>query len=354
MSLATRCTACGTTFRVVQDQLKVSEGWVRCGRCDEVFNALEGLFDLGRDASSNESIAEPPQVRAEQQANAEPPQVRAERQAIAEPRALAESQAPSDAPVPQDIDPSTTQGDPSTLEPIDMDWPGPRRTESDSTPADRVSECDRLEFPDAQFDPESMAGAASRPDDAPLPTANDESEGDPAQRHDAPEFMRQAQREARWREPRVQAALGLSAIALLLMLVAQGGHHFRDLAAARWPAARPTLVAWCELVGCTIGAPRRIDDISVESTALTPTSAGDAFALGMVLRNRGAMTVALPSVDLSLTSATGQLIARRILTPSDFRVASELMPPGSEASLQLVLTAGNVPVMGYTVEIFHP
>ncbi len=50
MSLATRCTACSTVFRVVQDQLKVSEGWVRCGRCNEVFNALEGLFDLERDS----------------------------------------------------------------------------------------------------------------------------------------------------------------------------------------------------------------------------------------------------------------------------------------------------------------
>jgi len=50
MSLATRCTACGTIFRVVRDQLKVSDGWVRCGRCDEVFNALENLFDLERDA----------------------------------------------------------------------------------------------------------------------------------------------------------------------------------------------------------------------------------------------------------------------------------------------------------------
>ena len=29
MSMATRCTSCGTIFRVVQDQLKVSEGWVR-------------------------------------------------------------------------------------------------------------------------------------------------------------------------------------------------------------------------------------------------------------------------------------------------------------------------------------
>ncbi|WP_141288005.1 zinc-ribbon domain-containing protein [Ideonella azotifigens] len=46
MSLATRCPACGTVFRVVQDQLKVSQGWVRCGQCHEVFNALEGLFEL--------------------------------------------------------------------------------------------------------------------------------------------------------------------------------------------------------------------------------------------------------------------------------------------------------------------
>src|SRR5215204_77154 len=53
MSLATRCTTCGTVFRVVQDQLKVSEGWVRCGRCNDVFNAIEGLFDLERDAPPN-------------------------------------------------------------------------------------------------------------------------------------------------------------------------------------------------------------------------------------------------------------------------------------------------------------
>lgn len=49
MSLATRCPHCNTIFKVVQDQLKVSEGWVRCGRCQEVFNALEGLFDMERE-----------------------------------------------------------------------------------------------------------------------------------------------------------------------------------------------------------------------------------------------------------------------------------------------------------------
>ena len=65
MSLATRCTSCGTAFRVVQDQLKVSEGWVRCGRCNAVFNALEGLFDLGRDMPaewSDTAASNPAQV----------------------------------------------------------------------------------------------------------------------------------------------------------------------------------------------------------------------------------------------------------------------------------------------------
>lgn len=46
MNLATRCTECSTVFRVVEDQLKVSEGWVRCGRCQAVFNARLTLLDL--------------------------------------------------------------------------------------------------------------------------------------------------------------------------------------------------------------------------------------------------------------------------------------------------------------------
>jgi predicted Zn finger-like uncharacterized protein len=39
MSLKTRCPACDTVFKIVPDQLKVSKGWVRCGRCAEVFDA---------------------------------------------------------------------------------------------------------------------------------------------------------------------------------------------------------------------------------------------------------------------------------------------------------------------------
>jgi predicted Zn finger-like uncharacterized protein len=62
MSLATRCPACNTVFRVLQDQLRVSEGWVRCGQCQEVFNALETLFDLSAPAEAGAPANPPPAV----------------------------------------------------------------------------------------------------------------------------------------------------------------------------------------------------------------------------------------------------------------------------------------------------
>ena len=44
MSLITRCTACQTLFKVVPDQLRISDGWVRCGQCGEIFDATQSLL----------------------------------------------------------------------------------------------------------------------------------------------------------------------------------------------------------------------------------------------------------------------------------------------------------------------
>lgn len=44
MSQITRCPFCVTTFKVVADQLRISDGWVRCGQCKEVFDASEHLM----------------------------------------------------------------------------------------------------------------------------------------------------------------------------------------------------------------------------------------------------------------------------------------------------------------------
>lgn len=43
MNQTTRCPACQTRFKVVADQLRISQGWVRCGHCQQVFDATLSL-----------------------------------------------------------------------------------------------------------------------------------------------------------------------------------------------------------------------------------------------------------------------------------------------------------------------
>jgi predicted Zn finger-like uncharacterized protein len=313
MSMATRCIACGTIFRVVEDQLKVSDGWVRCGRCDEVFNALEGLFDLERETP--------------------PPWHPGMTQTARRESALTKSAAELDE---EDRIASRFF----------------RRDQDDvaRTPAEAVSARDRTDFADAEFNADLLTE-----EEAGLPPARDPAARGTRARSGAPEFVREANRAAHWRTPRMRLLLSLSTLLLLATLALQWGHHFRDFASAQWPSLRPLLAGWCQIAQCEIDAPRRIEDVTVESSALTRAAAGtDTFKLSVTLRNRGALPVSLPSVDLSLTDTSGQVVARRALSPADFHSPSTLLPAGSEAPLQLLLTAGSARVSGYTVEVFYP
>lgn len=67
MSLATRCNSCQTAFKVVQDQLKVSDGWVRCGHCGTVFNARQSLFEISPEVERASSAAPQPSTQAPSQ-----------------------------------------------------------------------------------------------------------------------------------------------------------------------------------------------------------------------------------------------------------------------------------------------
>ncbi|HYS63190.1 MAG TPA: MJ0042-type zinc finger domain-containing protein, partial [Paraburkholderia sp.] len=46
MLLATRCPFCETVFRLQPAQLALRRGLVRCGHCNEVFDASSSLFDI--------------------------------------------------------------------------------------------------------------------------------------------------------------------------------------------------------------------------------------------------------------------------------------------------------------------
>lgn len=71
MSHLSRCPACATTFRVVDEQLQQAGGWVRCGTCQHVYDALPGLQADPVEPAMPEAAAvpatEPPPVDAHAQ-----------------------------------------------------------------------------------------------------------------------------------------------------------------------------------------------------------------------------------------------------------------------------------------------
>jgi predicted Zn finger-like uncharacterized protein len=352
MSLATRCTSCGTAFRVVQDQLKVSEGWVRCGRCNAVFNALEGLFDLGRDAPADwqEEPIDPLVARL-----APAP---AEWSSLPSPH---DDEAASHAG--DDADAERSGGDaPGTdlgellADPVDAHLFGPRkRSEAKPKPAGQLGARDRVEFSDARFDSDLFLDNTSIPDTE-LATLVATDSGALALESESsvhPEFVRRADRRARWQSTSVRATLGVACVLAALVLAAQVANHHRDILAARWPSLRPALAAWCRAAECRIEAPRQLDEVGVESTALTRAAAQDAFLLSVTLRSRSDLPLTLPSVDLTLTDANGRLVARRALAPRDFN-AADVIAPHAETPLQVMLSTGTAEVVGYNVEIFYP
>lgn len=124
MNLTTRCPHCQTRFRIVLDQLRISGGWVRCGHCQQVFDARQGLDEGHNTATSSSSPAvfapeaappTPPQpshseVHAPQPANAEhvpttsqpsPPQSASEAPTATDFEAAPPSSIPTSAKTPE-------------------------------------------------------------------------------------------------------------------------------------------------------------------------------------------------------------------------------------------------------------
>ena len=170
-----------------------------------------------------------------------------------------------------------------------------------------------------------------------------------------PSFVREAERAARWRQPRVRAALMLACLAAGLALTGQWMLAQRDLVAARSPGLRPMLEAACGLLGCRIEAPRALEALRVESSGLARVERSELYRLSVALRNLRAHEVALPALELALTDTQGQLIARRVLSAAELGARVAVLGAGAELSLQSTLqVSGSGAVAGYTIELFYP
>lgn len=316
-SLATRCSACGTVFRVVPDQLRVSEGWVRCGRCSQVFSALESLVDLetglprreggfGTASGFEDSTGMPLDVA----------------QPAARPGAPALPSRPNAA------------------EQLARDFA------STSAPETRPPHISEL----LSASRSSMLGADSG--DGALSALR----ADPAQK---PSFVRRADRAARWRRPGVRAALASVALLASAGLAGQLAYTWRDRLAARAPTLAPLLAQGCEWLGCELGPARQIDALSVESSGLLRVERSNLYKLQVSLRNRAPHPVAAPALDLTLTDSRGELIARRVLRLPELGETAATIPPGRDLALQTTLQSAAIDgaprvIAGYTVELFYP
>ena len=278
-----------------------------------------GLFDLDRDTAPDWAAPtrQPPQFRAE----------------------------------PEDLEDVPEIRDPSLVDRIDEQLFGAARRTGFGALSGLGGERKRPDFADARFDTDIPP---EEPESVLLEPTTVDPDAVTRDGAEAPEFIRVAERQARWQSSGVRKLLAVAVVGLSVALAGQAAHHFRDSLAARSPGLQAALTAWCDVAGCRIAPPRRIDDITVESTALARDPSSDAFRLSVVLRNKAATTAAVPWIDLTLTDASGQLVARRALSPKDFRSRLDAMPADGEASLQALLSTGSTRVVGYTVEVFYP
>jgi predicted Zn finger-like uncharacterized protein len=394
MSLITGCPACGTMFRVVPDQLKISEGWVRCGHCGEVFDATAHLTDeSGPEAMPAQEHARPDATPSDTDAVADlPPPTTL----LARPESEAVQPAPDEEPFPPDAAaPVADLASGPELEADPTPEPGPlaRRevdAEDEVEAQDRVDAEDRLDDEELSSLPpaggELPTDTARQPEDAdlepsPLDTPfvfrrsdliapEDEAvrahprasrfdeqpeELTPAEVQDM-DFVRQAQRQQFWRRPGVRIGLVIAGFTLAALLVLQVVHRDRDRLALAEPALRPALEGMCRLLACTLSAPRQIESLAIESSGFNRLR-NDTYRLAFTLRSTARVPLAVPAMELTITDVQDQPIARRVLVPADFGAATDVIPATGDLSRAVGLVIApteNARVAGYRLLAFYP
>lgn len=303
MSLITRCPACRTMFKVVPDQLRISGGWVRCGQCNEVFDASANLQD------PQLAEAQPPEsVDIE----LEVPEVSADETTVLD--SVPEPQTPVDG----------------ALTPLGVVLDEMPAWESASS-----------SLPGAETDELTGAYEPELPGELP-----------------APSFMREADDHATpvahaWR----RSGWLLAAILLSLTLLVQLLVHERDRIAATAPGFKPVMEVLCVLMQCRVAPLRQIESVQIDSASFNKLRT-DVYRLSMTIKNAAETDVALPAIELSLTDAQDQALMRRVFLASELGMPSDVLVAGSEAPVSLALsikTNGNAErVAGYRVLAFYP
>jgi predicted Zn finger-like uncharacterized protein len=358
MSMITGCPACGTLFKVVPDQLKVSEGWVRCGHCGDVFDAAAHLQPEPVPAAAGR----PPAAMAD----TEPAGI-ASLGAETVPDMLSDAAAEAPAPVPGT---APVRAEPAVASPppqVPMALPLRHPDPAPAPAATPVAGAPLAEPPAAPSDPAPLSEPFASDSDyvreveAIRSASADASFAPGGDEHAAAlqevGFVRNARREARWRRPVVRAALALLALLLVGLLAVQVGLQHHDRLAADMPGLRPALQALCEAAGCRLQPPRRIDALVIDGSGFTRLR-GDTYRLSVTVRNQALGPAATPHLELTLTDTQDQPVVRRVFSPADLGGDDGSIAAAAEwsgaADVTLALPSASNRVAGYRLLAFYP
>ncbi|MEY4138872.1 MAG: hypothetical protein RLZZ371_1054 [Pseudomonadota bacterium] len=305
MNLIASCPACHTSYKLVHDQLRISDGWVRCGQCSEVFDASQHLIEAG---------AEDPVAPV---------------------------------PAPEDDFVQTLQLMPDQIAGID-----PHAASAEAANAKpQVLPANEVPWVTAALLIKPSSDHESEPEPSGLAAPDLKPVAEPVS------FMQEqtgwSSRLTRGRSVFWWALGGL----LLLGLVLQVLYREREWMAARFPDLKPALKAACELMGCRLSLLQRIEHLEIDSATFQQVGP-DIFELRFVVRNKAAYAQALPAVELSLTDLADQPVLRRVFTPLDLGAKLESIAPSGDwsatAYLRVRADAPGGRAQGYRVLIFYP
>ena len=313
-------------FKVVTDQLKISQGWVRCGRCTEVFDATAQMqapaFAEGQDLPAASEITGSRLIRES---------------ADELPEAVRDTASPPDQPK-QNEDFQAGVGSAHAIEghavagalhqPPPLETPG--LAGEIVTPIKPLKTADPAE-------PEGVRTTTRTPTPQ-LLALKAEPEDEPGGLPQDVSFVREARRKAFWRQPKTRLSLMIAAVLLLAALLFQVAVHERDRLVAGYPALASALRALCAPLGCEIQPMQRIEAVVIDSSSFNKLGP-DAYRLGFSLKNSLGMPVAMPSLELTLTDSQDRPLVRRVLRPAELGARSLTLAAGDEFSGVLTLRA---------------
>jgi predicted Zn finger-like uncharacterized protein len=372
MMLVTKCPNCHTVFKVVSDQLKISEGWVRCGQCNEIFDTTLNLREW--DPKKPEDNIPPSIVSHEGEQAWVPSAIEPAdtfQQVIEEPESIAEPAVGSVAAEPSTVKDFRTVAQSKTdaaleLPPFQTPHSGADNGESgefshpqiDSLSDGLVAE-KRIDLDDGEADVQ----AATQSEDylrGHSFTADLDQRTNP---QDPLNFLNRESPQTLWESPLARRLLGIASVVLAFLLVGQFLIQERDRISTYIPSLRPVLDDLCHGLGCRVMPLRQIESMTVESSSFNRFR-GETYRLSFVIRNSSDLELAKPALELTLTDSQDQPVYRRVLLPAELDPKSSTMTRGEEWSESLVISLadGNNPaqigssksVAGYRLLAFYP